>query len=154
MSKPNAVEEFVVILQYYMDYYGLYSIDIKNLLNTTTDIHRDLKVAKNGPTLTKAEAIANLFGLKYYEFGNPNFPLLEKENLPPRTREKIEWRKEIGPPKSKLYNKLDLNQAVLNELKKFADTKEFLPSEIYRSLPTDLREKLGSATRITGLFSN
>jgi hypothetical protein len=154
MSKKDIVEEFVIILQYYMDYYGLYNIDIKNLLSTTTDIVKDLKTGKNGPTIKKADSIACLFGLKYYEFANPDFPLLEKEKLPPATRAKIDQRKEIGPPKSRQYNKLDLNHSVLNALKGFKDKKAFLPSEVFDTLPEDLKTKLGSATRVTGLFSD
>ncbi|WDF67186.1 hypothetical protein PQ465_12815 [Sphingobacterium oryzagri] len=154
MSKKYAIDEFVEILQYYMDYYGLYNVDIRNLLNSTTDIVNDLRSGKNGPTLNKAASIAKIFGLQYYEFGNPNFPLPGIDNLPVATQEKIAWRKEVGPPTSKRYNKLDLNQVVLNVLTAFAETDEFLPSDVYKMLPEDMKDKLGSATRITGLFSN
>lgn len=154
MSTKNIVEEFVTILEYYMDYYGLYSVDVKNLLKSSTDIVKDLKEAKNGPTLKKLDAIAGIFGLRYYQFGDPDFPLPEKGNLPPATKEKIDWRREVGPPESKKYNKLDLNQAVLNALKEFAGKEDFLPSDVYQSLPKDLKGKLGSATRVTGLFSD
>lgn len=149
----NVIEEFVLILEDYMDYYGLYSVDIKNLLKTSTDIVKDIKAAKNGPTLKKLESITQLFGLYYYQFGNPDFVLPEKRNLPKATQEKIAWRSEVGPPDSKQYNKLDLNNAVLNELRTF-EGKEFLASEIYDILSPELKEKLGSATRITGLFSD
>ena len=148
------VDEYVDILQYYLEYYGLYSIDIKNLLNTSTDIVQDIKKGKNGPTLKKLEAIAQLFGLNYYEFGNPEFNLPEKENLPTLTIEKILWRAEVGPPESKKYNKLDLNNAVIDALTAFKDTEKFLASEVYDNLPQELKGKLGSAIRITGLFSD
>ncbi|MGE8381393.1 MAG: hypothetical protein ACN6PN_23720, partial [Sphingobacterium sp.] len=152
MSK-DVIEEFVLILEDYMDYYGLYSVDIKNLLKTSTDIVKDIKTAKNGPTMKKLESIAQLFGLYYYQFGNPDFILPEKENLPKATQEKIAWRAEVGPPDSKQYNKLNLNNAVLKELRAFVD-REFLATEIYDILSPELKEKLGSATRITGLFSD
>ncbi|MEN5380720.1 hypothetical protein [Sphingobacterium kitahiroshimense] len=154
MVSKNTVDEFVSIIQYYMDYYGLYNIDIKNLLNATTDIVEDLKKAKNGPTLKKLELISNVYGLRYFEFGNPHYPLPTLENLPETTREKIFQRKELGPPESKNYNKLGLNQAVLNALISFEDKIEFLPSDVYESLSSDLKNKLGSPTRITGLFSH
>jgi len=150
----NIVDEYVDILQYYLEYYGLYSIDIKNLLNTSTDIVQDIKKGKNGPTLKKLEAIAQLFGLNYYEFGNPEFKLPEKENLPTPTQEKILWRAEVGPPESKKYNKLDLNNAVIDALTDFKDKEKFLASEVYDNLPQELKGKLGSAIRITGLFSD
>jgi len=34
--KEPVVEDFVKILQYYMQYYGLYAVDIRNLAKTTT----------------------------------------------------------------------------------------------------------------------
>ncbi len=153
MSK-NIVDEYVDILQYYLEYYGLYHIDIKNLLNTSTDIVQDIKKGKNGPTLKKLGEIAQLFGLNYYEFGNPEFKLPEKENLPTLTQEKILWRAEVGPPQSKKYNKLDLNNAVIDALEAIRDMEKFLPSEVYDNLPQELKEKLGSTIRITGLFSD
>ncbi|MEZ0454761.1 hypothetical protein ABTW24_24445 [Sphingobacterium thalpophilum] len=149
----NVIEEFVLILEHYMDYYGLYNVDVKNLLTTSTDIVKDIKAAKNGPTLKKLESIAQLFGLNYYQFGNPDFALPEKKDLPKATQEKIAWRAEVGPPDSKQYNKLDLNNAVLKQLKIF-EGKEFLASEIFETLSPELKEKLRSATRITGLFSD
>lgn len=152
--KETVVQDFVKILHHYMQYYGLYSADIRNLVKTTTDIVKDFEQGKNGPTLKKIEAVANIFGLKYYEFGTPNFPMPTLDQLPLRTREKIEWRKETGPPESKQYQKLDLNQAVLHALAGFDEDEEFLASDVYKILPEDLQEKLGSPTRITGLFSN
>ncbi|HAE68533.1 MAG TPA: hypothetical protein DCG77_15305 [Sphingobacterium sp.] len=150
----SIVDEYVDILQYYLEYYGLYNIDLKNLLNTSTDIVQDIKKGKNGPTLKKLGDIAQLFGLNYYEFGNPELKLLEKEDLPTLTQEKILWRAEVGPPESKKYNKLDLNNSVIDALTAFKDTEKILASEVYDSLPQELKEKLGSAIRITGLFSD
>lgn len=154
MAVNSAVKELVIILEYYMDYYGLYSIDITKLLKSTRDIMKELKESKNGPTLKKLDAIAGIFGLKYYQFGDPEYTLPEYESLPPATREKIDWRKEVGPPESRNYKKLDLNNAVLNVLQNFVSRKEFLPSEVYESLSSDLKSELGSATRVTGLFSD
>ncbi|GAA4786104.1 hypothetical protein GCM10023231_12520 [Olivibacter ginsenosidimutans] len=154
MSPRVVVEEFVSALEYYMDYYGLYNVDIKKLLKATTDIVEDLKKGKNGPTITKAETISQLFGLKYYQFADPEFPPPLKEQLPPATIAVIHERNQTGPPESRgKYNKLDLNKVILNALKKFKDKEEFLSADVYESLSEELKEKLGSATRITGLFS-
>ncbi len=154
MNDRDVIDELVEILEYYMDYYGLYNIDIKNLLKSSSDIVNDIKHAKNGPTVKKLDAIAGIFGLTYYQFGDPDFDLPEKEDLPLATKERIDWRTEVGPPESKKYNKLDLNQAVLKALKAFENKEEFLPSDIFGALPKDLKDKLGSATRVTRLFSD
>src|SRR5690606_26997600 len=66
-----------------------------------------------------------------------------------------EDREEHGPPKYKgEYNKLELKKNLLSVLIEFADREKFLPSEVFTSLSEDLKGKLGSATRVTGLFSN
>jgi len=150
----DIIEEYVKILNAYMSKFGLYSIDITRLLNSTKDILTELGNAKNGPTLRKLEAISNLFGLKHYQFDDPNFPLPDYDSLPERTKEKIKWRKEIGPPDKTEYNKIDLKQITFDELTKFADVEKFLPSDLFNGLSEELREKLGSASRITGLFSD
>lgn len=155
MNPKVVIEEFVLALEYYMDYYGLYGVDIKKLLKATTDIVNDLKNGKNGPTITKAESISQIFGLRYYQLVDPEFPPLSKEKLPKATITTIEDREENGPPKYKgKYNKLDLKRNLLTVLIEFVDSEKFLPSQVFTSLPQDLKRKLSSATRITGLFSN
>ncbi len=155
MNSNRVVEEFLLALEYYMEYYGLYSIDIKMLLKATTDIVKDLKGGKNGPTITKVETISQIFGRRYYQFVNPDYPPLSREELPSATITAIEKRTESGPPKYKgKYNKLELNDSVLYALKKFESKKEFLAQDIFNELSDDLKEKLVSPTRVTGLFSN
>lgn len=155
MSRKSVVEEFVSTLEYYMDYYGLYSIDIKKLLKATTDIVKDIKNGKNGPTITKAEDISQIFGLTYYKFANPEISPLPKEELPVTTIAAIDERNESGPPESRgSYNSLNLKDFIIDALADFKDRKEFLPSEVYEVLPEELKSKLKSATRVTGLFSN
>lgn len=155
MNRKNVVEEFVATLEFYMDYYGLYSIDIKKLLKATTDIIKDIRNGKNGPTLTKADAISQIFGLTYYQFADPKVSPLPKEELPAATITTIDERNETGPPDSRgSYNSLNLKHFIINTLADFKDRKEFLPSEVYEILPEELKAKLRSATRVTGLFSN
>lgn len=155
MSRKRVVEEFVSTLQYYMDYYGLYSIDIKKLLKATTDIVKDIKNGKNGPTITKAEDISQIFGLTYYKFVDPEVTPLPKEELPATTINAIDERNENGPPESRgSYNSLNLKGFIIEALADFKNREEFLPSEVYETLPEELKAKLRSATRVTGLFSN
>src|SRR5690606_26973989 len=110
--------------------------------------------AKNGPTLRKLESIANLFNLRYYQFGDPNYPIPSFNRLPKNTVEKILWRRAEGAPTVQEYNKLDLKHVILETLVDFVDSSEFLPSQVFSSLPKELQSLIGSATRITGLFSN
>lgn len=154
MNSKDVVEQYISILEYYMNFYGLYNIDIKNLLGGTTDFLKDIKAGVNGPTLKKLDAISSLFGLTYYQFGDPDFILPEIEALPLTTQNRITLRAEMGPPEIKNYEKIDLKNEILSALTTFVGVKEFLPSDVYKSLPKELQEKIGSATRVTGLFSN
>ncbi|WP_164123028.1 hypothetical protein [Sphingobacterium sp. xlx-130] len=154
VGSKNVVEQYILTLEYYMNFYGLYSADIKHLLGGTTDFVKDTKAAVNGPTLKKLDAVSGLFGLTYYQFGDPDFALPKIENLPLATQERIAFRSEIGPPETKNYKKIDLKNEILRALTTFVGVKEFLPSNVYESLPKELQEKIGSATRVTGLFSN
>lgn len=155
MKHKSVVEEFVSTLEYYMDFYGLYPIDIKRLLKVTTDIVKDIKNGKNGPTITKAEDISQIFGLTYYKFADPEVAPLPKEELPANTITAIDQRNESGPPESRgSYNSLNLKYFIIDVLADFNDRKEFLPSDVYEVLPKELKSKISSATRVTGLFSN
>lgn len=154
MSSNKVLEEFTSILEYYIEYYGLDNVDIKTLLKATTDIVKDLKSGVNGPTITKAESIAQIFGIRYYQFADPNFPLPLKHDLPSATIKAINEREKNGPAVSRgTYQKLDLKLVVLETLKEFKDKKKFLPSEVHKNLPEEVKTSI-SATRITGLFSN
>ncbi len=154
MSSKSVVEQYILTLEYYMNFYGLYSVDIKHLLGGSTDFVKDTKAGVNGPTLKKLDAVSSLFGLTYYQFGNPDLVLPEIETLPLATQERIALRSEIGPPETRNYKKIDLKNEILKALTNFDGVKEFLPSHVYESLPKEIQEKIGSATRVTGLFSN
>lgn len=155
MDPKLVIEEFILALEYYMDYYGLYDVDIKNLLAVTTNIVKDMKAGVNGPTITKADSISQLFGIRYYQLVDPEFTPLPKEKLPLATINAIDARSESGPPTSrKPYNSINLKKVLISALEAFKNKKEFLPSEVYETLPEELKVKLRSATRVTGLFSN
>lgn len=155
MEPKLVIEEFVLALEYYMDYYGLYDIDIKNLLDGTTNIVKDIKGGIKGPTITKADSISQLFGIRYYQLVNPEFHPLPKEKLPPATINAIDTRSESGPPESrKPYNSINLKKTLISALEAFKNKKEFLPSDIYETLPDELKVILKSSTRVTGAFSN
>lgn len=47
--------------------------------------------------LNRANKISSVFGMKYYEFGNPKIAFLPHENLPKRTLDAIKERKKNGP---------------------------------------------------------
>jgi len=155
MDPKLVIEEFNLALEYYMDYYGLYDVDIKNLLAVTTNIVKDMKGGVNGPTITKADSISQLFGIRYYQLVDPEFTPLPKEKLPIATINAIDARSESGPPTSrKPYNSINLKKVLISALETFKNKKEFLPSDVYETLPVELKVTLKSSTRVTGAFSN
>lgn len=154
MTFDSLMNEYIQIVKKYMDTFGLYSIDISDLINSTQDSIKGLKNSKNGPTLKTLEAIANIFGLRHYQFGDPLFPIPKLEALPQATIDKINKRAEIGPPTDTQYNKLDLNDKVLSALHNVKDKNKFLPSEVFLLLDDETKTELGKSNRVTGLFSH
>lgn len=149
-----ALDEFITILERYMKVFGLYSMDISSLAGSTRDFIKDLKESKTGPTFKTLVATASVFNLKYYQFGNPNFPIPKLEKLPSKTVDKINWRKKVGVPEENQYNKLDLNRKVLYALEKVTDKSKFLASEVFSLLDDSTQKELKTSIRITGLFSD
>ncbi|MCL4640500.1 MAG: hypothetical protein M5Z89_16000 [Olivibacter sp.] len=150
----TALNEFITILERYMKVFGLYSMDISSLAGSTRDFVKDLKESKTGPTFKTLVATASVFNLKYYQFGNPNFPIPKLEELPSKTVDKINWRKKVGVPEENQYNKLDLNRKVLYALEKVTDKSKFLASEVFSLLDDSTQKELKTSIRITGLFSD
>ena len=153
MSFEYTLKQYINNLNNYMKSFGLYSIDVSYLIGSTRDIIKDLGDSKSGPTLKTLVAIAAIFNRSYFELGNPEFPLPELHELPKDTMERINFRKKIGPAKNKENRKLNLNEKILEALKKVRNTEKFLASEVYHLLDEDTRNELGHSNRITSLFS-
>ena len=126
----NVSEEYAKILLKYLDKFGLEIIDIAFLAGTRKDIVEGLVNAKSGVVLKTLDKISQLFGLTYYEFGNPNHPIPSFDSLPERTKKRITYRQKIGPHKEETYNSLDINEKIAIALSLYQEKDEFLIEEI------------------------
>ena len=136
----------------YLKHFGLIEADLAKLISSTnTDDLKEIRGGKKGVVLKTAERIANIFGLRYFEFGNPTFALPKTEDLPKDTQNAIENRKKKGNPEIIRNNDLNLGVHVKKALKSGQLGDEFTSSQLLKLLPNNIRPLITSR-RITDLF--
>ncbi|WP_316762064.1 hypothetical protein [Pedobacter aquatilis] len=130
MQENFVIEEFGEILKKYMEEFSLEAVDIaylgKSVKRTVTLILEN----KGSLKLETADAISRSFGLRYYEFGNPNYPIPSLRSLPERTRQRIAHRSKEGRAVEKTYSSRDINQQIENVLSKYKIGDEFLAEQV------------------------
>lgn len=130
MCTRSVSEEYAEILSSYLNRFGLETVDMAFLAGTSRDIIDGLVTGKSGVVLKTLEKISQSFGVKYYELGNPNYPIPTFESLPKKTRDRIAYRKKVGPHKEESYNSLDLNEKITIALSLLKENDEFLIEEL------------------------
>ncbi|RYF26670.1 MAG: hypothetical protein EOO42_00860 [Flavobacteriales bacterium] len=113
-----------------MKRFGLHSLDVAYLAKTNTEVITGLLNGEKGAVLKTLEAIANIFGLRYFEFGNPNYPIPTKEAIPVKTKQRIAFRKKEGKPELTTYIASDINEQIRAVLADYRIGNEFLAEEI------------------------
>ncbi|NVM62249.1 hypothetical protein FHW88_000525 [Mucilaginibacter sp. SG538B] len=104
-----------------------------------------------GVVLKTLEKIAAFFGLKYYEMGNPNFPIPPEDKLPTTTKLVIAKRKVEGEPKK--YSDHRLTEALDAVLSGSYLEEPRTSKQILTQLPEDVRTAIkNEARRITDLL--
>lgn len=153
MTDNTVSKEYANQLKKYMKHYHLFEQDIANLANSNVEVIYGVINCEKGIVLKTLEAIANIFGLRYFELGNPEYPMPASNTLPKKTIEKIEWRKKQGPPIQTKYNIINLNQQITGVLSNYSLEAKFVPSDIFGALPSETKETIKKASRITDLFA-
>ncbi|MNL27633.1 hypothetical protein D3C87_1492350 [compost metagenome] len=149
------LKSYIKILNLYMDKFGLYTADISKLAGSTRDVIKDLHESKTGLSHKTLCAIANVFNLELFQFLDSKFPTQLYENLPQETKNKIEWRRVIGPPQADItYNKIYLKNEILKAISKVRNPNKFLANEVFSKLPKNLQEHLGSSSRVTSSLNS
>ncbi len=150
-NQYNPDDEFASRISEAMTFYGLEEGDIGKLIGTNaTDIRNIVNLEKT-LGLKRANKIASVFGMKYYQFGNPKTKFLAKDRLPKRTISAINERIKSGPSTGKIDTELNLPMHTMEVLSKFELLSEFTPKSIHEKLPEDIKSKVES-NRITVLF--
>lgn len=97
MTNPHHAEkEFADQIKKYLKHFKMLTSDLGAQIGTeATDIRRIIEYEKS-VGIKRAERIAGVFGLRYYEFANPDHPLPLLKELPQKTQKVIEERKIKG----------------------------------------------------------
>lgn len=82
----------------YLKETSLSTADLAQMTKSNTDNVRAIIRGDVSLTLAKMIKIADLFGITYYEFADPNFPIPAYDRLPEKTKVVILRRKKIGTP--------------------------------------------------------
>jgi len=130
----NVLAQYASILNKCLKKFGLETLDIA-FLSKTSRKSIEAVLAQNGSvTLESLEAIAQVFGLHYYELGNPDTKTPKVSELPDATIKRIKFRKKQGPSTPINYQTLDLNEKMVVVLAQYSTTDQFLGQEIAQSL--------------------
>lgn len=150
-KKYNPDEEFAHRIKEALAYYGLEEGDLGKLIGTNATDIRYIITLKRTLGLKRANKISSVFGMKYYQFGNPNIKLLPKEKLPKKTFDAIADRIEKGPSDNEIDTELNLPLHTMVVLKGLVVTSEFTAKSIHQQLPQEIKSKV-EANRLTVLF--
>ncbi|WP_442588246.1 hypothetical protein ACSBL2_19590 [Pedobacter sp. AW31-3R] len=144
--------EFGLQVKKYLEHFGLTEGDLSRLINSNTNKIQDILSGKTGIVLNSAEKISNVFGLRYFELGNPLFSIPLIEYLPEETQKFIEKRKVRGIP---VINR-NYSNDIAGNLDKIINESDVLhfpvtAEEIRLRLPKEIRDTI-KASRITDLL--
>jgi len=145
----TVIKEYADILTKYMKKFGLEPIDIAYLAKSAKKNIIAVLNQTGSLEIETLEAISQIFGLRYYQFGDPNFSLPKFESLPDRTKERIIHRKEVGQPIPKTYSSLELKEKITNVLSDYHVGSIFLPSELGNKINTKFDLGLSDFKQIT-----
>lgn len=138
----NVLKVFQNILAKYMQAYGLEAIDIAFLTKSTRKNIQSVLDLKGSLELERLEAIAQIFGQHYYEFGNPEHPMPPKNALPTSTLNRIQFRNAAGPHTPTSYKSLDILEKLTIILSKYKVNDEFLAEDIVKSINMTYGEQI------------
>jgi len=137
--------EFAKILEKYMEIFGLEPIDIAFLSKVNRKTIDAVSAGTGGIELDSVDEISRIFGLQYFEFGNPNHPMPSFDSLPEPTKARIAFRKKEGPHEDTTYNTVFLNEKIIVVLAERKKGDEFLAKHIVVKLLETFKEKVSTS---------
>lgn len=126
-------------------YFKLSQNDMASLMGITHSVYKSLEKGK-GVDLDKIDLIARVYGLRYWEFLNPDLKIVNEGNLPAATRKLVIDRKDTK--RNLKGNELHLPEKVKAVLFSGKLDPEFTASEVYKLLPKKTKEIINSG-RVT-----
>lgn len=149
INRRDVTDEFTNQIQKYLNHFNMSDTDLARLIGTSLSNIRKILFNNASLGLRRADEIANVFGLPYYLFGNPDYKIPSISKLPKSTRALLKDR-EINNQEPQYYEK---NFA--KELDRILDSNFLLKvktaKELWEQLPIDIRER-SSPSRVTDLL--
>ncbi|WP_443944276.1 hypothetical protein ACJVDH_15305 [Pedobacter sp. AW1-32] len=148
MNDMDVAFEYAQQLKRYMKRFGLHNVDIAHLAKTNSKVISGILKGQKGAVLKTLEGISNIFGLRYFEFGNPDYPIPSSETIPENTKQRIIYRKKAGTPEEITYTQSDINERIRQVLANYHIRSEFLGQEIANSI----LEKYGESYSVSEII--
>lgn len=146
-SNRDVEAEFANQIKRYLKHYEVIDSDLGTLIKTgATDIKQILDLSKS-VGLKRAERIANVFGLTYYEFGNPSFHFPRFKDLPNVTQELFLKRKEKGVQPVNRTKNLNLRKHIDDLINKGALNSPKTAKQMLVKLPKEVQELIKNESR-------
>lgn len=137
--------EYADILERYMRKFGLETIDIAFLAIVNKKTIDAILNKTGGIELDSLEAISQIFGLRYFQLGNPGFKMPSFDSLPEKTKTRIVFREKEGTHKETTYDQRLLNEKITVVLTKYDKGDEFLSKHIATQLFETFKENVSTS---------
>ena len=139
------LDEYAKILERNMRSFSLETLDIAFLAKVNKKTIDAVLARTGGIELYTLEAISQVFGLHYYQFGDPNFIMPTYDALPAKTKTRISFRKKEGAHLEKTYDQCHLNEKITVILAKYNKGDQFLTEHIVTQLFEDFKEEVSTS---------
>lgn len=141
----GTLKELIEILLKYMEKFGLEPIDVAYLSKVNKKTIETLLAGTGGIELESVDDISLIFGLRYFQFGNPDFEMPSFDSLPEATKARIALRKKEGPHEKTTYSTVLLNEKIVVVLAEYKKGDEFLAEHIVRDLAKSFEENFSTS---------
>lgn len=141
MLNNELSREYALILAKYLKKFKLESVDIAYLINNTRTTIDGLLKGEKTVVLNTLEQIAQCFGLRYFEFGNPKNPIPSLQDLPKKTQDRIEYRKREGLSQKTTHTKRDINAQIRYVLTQYKLNDKFLIEDVQKAILKEFQIK-------------
>lgn len=115
MDTEQSRKQFGKQVQRYLGHYEIEIVDVVDNLKTNSTYVRKLIKGEITFSFDKMTAIASIFGLPYYKFADPDYPLPKFKDLPEETQKIIKYRANKGKITKDLTNSMALALEALIE---------------------------------------
>ncbi|MDQ0477093.1 helix-turn-helix domain-containing protein [Chryseobacterium sp. MDT2-18] len=138
------------IIKKYREQYKFTQKEIAQLSGLTQSAYSAIEIAKGNIDFDRANCIAQAYGIKLWDFINPNKTMPEIKDLPNATRIIALLNKDKIISNAK--TDLNLPERIMTILNSNKLSEQFTSSDIWKMLPIEVRDSI-KTTRVTDTIS-